>query len=880
MMGALVAGTGIDPPHSHFRKMRVESRIPLGATGKAFPNDASVVAVQRHGAKESMQLEKLRGDSFTFTVTADEAKAESLDCTDHFQQFAENVELVFSVFDSNTGKFVYLSPSYERVWGCDRKTLFEAPKSWIEAVHADDRDRVATAFQSSRSEKREETYRILIPTGELRWIRHRMFPIAHTDGRGCRVLGIAEDITTRKRQDQQWTILSWLGSSLNVAQTAKQAADIILNAAQELFSWDCGTLDLYNSETDRITSVAAMDTFDGKLLPVEPTSTEIPSPRARSVLVGGAQLILRKEHEGADKTATMFGDKSRPSKSLMLVPIRMGTKTVGILSTQSYRVNAYTKSDLDLLQLFADHVAAALNRISAEEKRCEAEDRLAEQAALLELTPDAVMVRSLDDHIIFWNKGAERLYGWTREEVLAIRSAEMHKDGQKFEEIAATVMERGEWAGELPMLTKAGCEVTVQSRRTLILGADHKPKAVLIVNSDITLQKKLEAQMLRAQRLESIGTLAGGIAHDLNNVLAPILMSVQLLRQTARTPKEAALLDTLENSSRRGADLVGQVLTFARGMEGKRSAVNLQILAKEIQKVIYDTFPKSIQFNVTGSEDLWTIEADPTHVHQVLMNLCVNARDAMADGGRLSVDLRNAILDEAYAKMHPDAKTGPYVIITVEDTGTGIAPEVQEKMFDPFYTTKEIGKGTGLGLSTVLTIVKAHKGFINVYSELGRGTKFKIYFPAKPTQQESAAQLAAQSNPLPLGHGETILIVDDEANLRMITQQTLEAFGYRVLAAANGAEAVALYAQRKTEISAVLTDMMMPVMDGPATIVALRAINPRVKVIGSSGLGMHATAGRTVGAGLRHFLPKPYTAERLLKMLEQVLNEKDGQAAA
>jgi CheY-like chemotaxis protein len=323
--------------------------------------------------------------------------------------------------------------------------------------------------------------------------------------------------------------------------------------------------------------------------------------------------------------------------------------------------------------------------------------------------------------------------------------------------------------------------------------------------------------------------------------------------------------------------LVGQVLTFARGSESKRTAVNLRHLAKETQKVVLDTFPKNIQFDLTISKELWTMEADPTHLHQVLMNLCVNARDAMPEGGKLAVKLDNSVLDGGYARMHPDAKQGPYVVISVEDSGMGITPEVQDKMFDPFFTTKEIGKGTGLGLSTVSTIVKAHQGFINVYSELGRGTKFKIYFPAKPTQQESEAQSATQSNALPRGRGETILVVDDEANLRLITQETLETFGYRVLTAANGAEAIAIYAQRRHEISVVLTDMMMPVMDGPATIVALQAVNPQVKVIGSSGLGMNETAGRTVGAGLRYFVPKPYTAERLLKMVEQVLKNDEHQ---
>ncbi|MGZ4964965.1 MAG: PAS domain S-box protein, partial [Limisphaerales bacterium] len=435
------------------------------------------------------------------TLTEGKAIADVLDGSWHFQQFAEKVAQVFWVVDTLTGDVVYLSPAYERVLGKDGTSLLEAPDSWIEAIHADDRARVARAFESGPSSEREETYRILRPNGGMGWIRHRAFPICDGDGTVCRVLNIAEDFTERKRHEQQWEVLSWVGSSLNVAETAIQAADIILDAAQELFSWECATVDLYDADTDIVTSVAAMDTIDGKLVRCAVSPDPSPSPLARSVLLGGARLVLRKADEGTNNTTNMFGDKSRPSKSMMLAPIRMGGRTVGVLSVQSYRVNDYTKADLDLLQVFADHVAAALNRIKAEEKRREAEERLAEQAALLELTPDAVMVRSLDDRIIYWNKGAERLFGWTKQEVLGKGSVEMYKDRHKFQETVTAVLEQGEWSGELVKLTKSGGEVTVQSRSTLILGPDHRPKAILIINSDVTDQKKLEAHMLRAQRL-------------------------------------------------------------------------------------------------------------------------------------------------------------------------------------------------------------------------------------------------------------------------------------------------------------------------------------------------------------------------------------------
>jgi CheY-like chemotaxis protein len=254
------------------------------------------------------------------------------------------------------------------------------------------------------------------------------------------------------------------------------------------------------------------------------------------------------------------------------------------------------------------------------------------------------------------------------------------------------------------------------------------------------------------------------------------------------------------------------------------------------------------------------------------MNLCVNARDAMPDGGTITVSAQNILLDEQYAGMNIDAKPGPYIMLDVEDTGTGIPPEIIEKIFDPFFTTKEIGKGTGLGLSTSLAIIKSHGGFLRVYSEPGKGTRFKISLPALAgATVESEAALAAE---MPRGNGELILVVDDELSVRQITQQTLLAFGYRVVLACDGSEAITVFAQQGADIAVVLTDMMMPVLDGPATIQVLRRMNPTLRIIAASGLGTSAYKARTTSLGVNHFLSKPYTADALLKELKEILAEK------
>ena len=386
---------------------------------------------------------------------------------------------------------------------------------------------------------------------------------------------------------------------------------------------------------------------------------------------------------------------------------------------------------------------------------------------------------------------------------------------------------------------------------------------------DLSERKKLEQQFLRSQRMESIGTLAGGIAHDLNNALAPILMSLDLLKMQFKDPGAQQLIGVLEASAQRSADMVRQVLSFARGVEGRRMEVRVTHLLRDIEKIASDTFVKNIAVTAGYPADLWAVVGDPTQLHQVLVNLCVNARDAMPRGGILAITAGNVMLDAHYAALNPEATPGPYVFIKVEDSGGGMPPDMLLKIFDPFFTTKEIGKGTGLGLSTSLAILKSHGGFIRVYSEVGKGTKFEVYLPAQTTPMSSgAAAIAAE---MPRGHGELILVVDDEASVRQVTKQTLEAFGYRVLLAADGAEALAAYASRGAEIDAVLTDMMMPVMDGPATITVLRKLNPALPIIAASGLTANGRDHHAAIPGVRCFLPKPYTAEALLQALRKAL---------
>ncbi|QDL12105.1 hybrid sensor histidine kinase/response regulator [Brasilonema octagenarum UFV-E1] len=497
-------------------------------------------------------------------------------------------------------------------------------------------------------------------------------------------------------------------------------------------------------------------------------------------------------------------------------------------------------------------------------------EQIRQQAALLNVTTDAIFVRDLNNCIIFWSQGAENLYGWQAQEVIGKNANQLLYKEQSSEMDAALsiVMSKGKWQGEITKVTKNGKEVLVASRRTLVCDENRNPKSILTVDTDITEKKLLEAQLFRAQRLESLGTLASGIAHDLNNILTPILAVAQLL--PLKFPhvyeQDKHLLEILENSAKRGAELVKQVLSFARGVEGKRMTLQPKHLISEVTKILRETFPKSIEVYTEIAKDLWMVSGDGTQLHQVLMNLCVNARDAMTGNGTLTISAENFFIDEYYSQMHLEAKTGPYIVITVSDTGVGIPREVIDRIFEPFFTTKEQGKGTGLGLSTVMGIIKSHGGFVNVCSEVGSGTHFKVYLPAvqgTETQQVQELEILA-------GHGEVILIVDDEPSIQEITKASLEAYNYQILTASDGIEAIAVYAQHKNEISAVLIDMMLPALDGLTVMRTLEKINPQVKILATSGL-MFTTKLPTVGNNVKSFLPKPYTVKELLHALQQVL---------
>ncbi len=540
----------------------------------------------------------------------------------------------------------------------------------------------------------------------------------------------------------------------------------------------------------------------------------------------------------------------------------------------------YRRKDGSLLDVWASaktifygskEVMCTIVRDLSERKKNEDALRQSEarHRAVMEQSVDAIYLADVETKcIVEANPAFAQMLGYTLKEILRLSVYAFIAD--KREEVDRRfqkILQEGYFSFERQYIRKNGSLLDVWATGSRISYGEKEALSVIV--RDLTEKKAMEAHLLRAQRMESIGLLAGGIAHDLNNILTPILINAELLGLSLSSPASQKMLASIASNAKRGADIVRQILTFSRGAGGEHFVLSPRYLLKEIERFVKETFPKTIVIETEIPPDLWPLSGDAAQLQQVLMNLCINAKDAMSQGGTLTLSTRNFSADEAYARMHPEAKVGPYVVFSVEDTGSGIPPSRLEKIFDPFFTTKERGQGTGLGLSIVHAIVKSHGGFVRVHSEEGKGTKFLVMLPASPSAEMAEAE--KEKPPLPAGNGELILVVEDEASIREITQATLETYGYRVIPAEDGSEAVALYAQHRGEIQAVITDMAMPIMDGAATIRALQKMNPAVKIIASSGMDAERMVAETPGLKVKAFLQKPFTADRLLRTLAEVL---------
>jgi PAS domain S-box-containing protein len=802
------------------------STLPVSLSGKAIRDDDGNFLMTRSVVIDISERKRSEAER--------QAIESELQKSQHFvEQILNTIPDRLSIYSIGERRIIYTNRSIGRNLGYPPAEIERMGDRIIDILHHPDEPNPADLIVDLQDgEIREIEHRIRHFSGEWRWqcLRCTNFD-RHPDGHVDRVLVIAHDITESKQAE------------LELQRTEERLRYLLTTNPAAIYACEASGGFKMTFVSENVSQMLGYQSWDFLADP-HFWAAQIHPEDCHRVFADLSQIIDLGAHVYEYRFRHQDGNYIWVRDELRLILDSNG-------------------EPLEIIGYWSDIT-----------ERRQSEQVIQEQADLLDIAPDAICVHDLDYQILFWNKGAAQLYGWETDEAIGQDSRQfISEDGlPQFEAAMKIVLTTGTWQGELTKITTTGKPVIVSSRRSLVCDRLGNPKSILIVESDITEQKKLELQFFRTQRLESLGTLASGIAHDLNNILTPILGIVELLplQFPNLDDRTKNLLTILNNSTHRGAELVQQILSFTRGVEGQRTCIQVHHLVKEINRIIKQAFPKNIETVFDYSPQLWTIEADSTQIHQVMMNLCVNARDAMPKGGTLTIDTENITIDDNYARIHLDAHPGDYIIISIADTGTGMTPEMLDRIFDPFFTTKEIGQGTGLGLSTAMTIVKSHGGFINVYSEVDKGTWFKVYLPAIGTHEIPPTS----TENIVLGCNEMILIVDDEMSIRAITSTILETHNYRVLTAADGIEAIATYAELKQEIDVVLLDLMMPSLDSVTIVKTLHKLNPHVKIIAMSGLSTNEQITKTLqDNGVISFISKPFTAEYLLNTLAKVCSQ-------
>jgi PAS domain S-box-containing protein len=734
-------------------------------------------------------------------------------------------------FNVQTGA-VIVNDTFARMLGYDPADFHMDRSRWMDQLHPSDRDQSTRAladYLEGRVADYRVEFRLRTATGDWRWLLSVGRVVEWDEaGRPLRMIGTHTDITDRKSAESR-------------------SADALAFARAVLHSSPVG------------------------IVAYDPTGQAVIANEAAARIIGTDVAGLLRQNFRELESWRQYG---------LLADAERAIDTNSAVTLRGAMVTSFGRSiwaEAQFVPFSHEDQRHLLFLLRDETNNHQTQENLRLMETAVQAAPVGWVVTDPQGVVEWVNPGFTVLTGYPPAEIVG-RHTRMLKSGRHRPEFYATMwaaVRRGEvWSGEMFNQRKDGGQYHEFMTIAPVRDDSGAIRHFVAIKQDITERKGLEQQLARAQRLESIGLLASGIAHDLNNIFAPILLSLELLKLKYPTADARKTLELIESAGQRGAGIVRQVLTFARGIEGIRTEVQPRYLLKEAAQILSETLPRSVRIEVDCAAGLCSVEGDANQLHQVLLNLAINARDAMPEGGLLSLRARNVMVDDARAVRNPPLKAGPCVAFSVTDTGGGIPDAVLEHMFEPFYTTKPLGKGTGLGLSTVYGIVRSHGGAVEVSTKLGQGTEFTVLLPAL----DRPVERADTRPPMPVtfsGAGKRVLVVDDEESIRLITVHTLQQHGFTIETAADGVEALALFRENPGRFAIVITDLMMPRLGGRELVREIRRIAPRLPIIASSGLseeGADAAPGQSLAAlGIPTLLRKPYTEIELLSALRREL---------
>ena len=826
-------GVGFEQLQALFRSGA--TALPLVVVSGSLPEEEAV-ALFRGGVADFVHKDRLYRlpGAVARSIAAEAERAARTSAERQLAAVAQSVPgVIFALRLAPDGavSFPYVSPMAQSLGGIGAEEITADAEQAFLRIHPEDRTRILASMQRGAKDlgSWHDEFRFRHPTRGERWIEGRSTPTREPDG-AVVWHGFVADITERKQAD---LALRWN------EERFRRLFNQVTQLAVQGYAPD-GTVRFWNKASEELYGYTSEEAVGRNLadLIIPPEMREAVRGAMRQMAETGVAI------PGAEITL-MRKDGSR-------VPVFSNHTMIEItgVGRELYCI------DIDLTE------------------RRRVEEALRLTAAALQDAANAIVITDREGIIQWVNPAFCSSTGYGAAEAIG-RKPSILKSGRHppefYREMWRTILAGQAWRGEIINRRRDGQLFTDDMTVTPLRNDQNEITHFIAIKQDITERRKFEAHLLRHQRLESVGRLASGVAHDLNNILSPVLLAPQLLRELVPDPAAAELLDTIEASARRGAEIVRQLLVFSRGLPAERAPVRMQSIVSEMARIIRETFPRNIVLQTSASGAVPPVMGAPTQLHQVLMNLCVNARDAMPSGGRLSIDLECEEVGAERIAAHPGAAPGAYVALTVSDTGIGIPHEVVDKIFDPFFTTKPLGEGTGLGLSTALGIVRSHHGFIEVGSQAGHGSQFRVLLPAADAAAGAGVE-AARVAPPPDGRGQGVLLVDDEAALRSVLRQTLERHGYHVLEARHGAEALAIFDANATRLHVVLTDIMMPVMDGAALVRELRHRNTLARIVVMTGQPAIPEWLQAGSSGVRAILHKPIAPDTLLHTLHDVLS--------